>query len=304
MTPKDHGNDTFLARWLEGSLSPEELQEFSTHADYAAYQKILAATEAISSIPYNQEEALSKVKKAKLKDKKLSVSKYWYWPVAAAIVLALVFTYVLKPYDKVYTSSHGEQLAVMLPDSSSVQLNAGTALMFDESNWADERVAVLEGEAFFKVKKGSEFKVKTALGYVTVLGTQFNTLIRDGLFEVSCYEGKVKVTLKDKPYFLEAGMALRLITDADGVTTWSFEDTVPKWTSGVSSFKSMPLKYVLDAIENQFDIHFVLDEEVDKSAIFTGSFPHTNFQLALKTVLPTMGLRYETQDGQTIKISQ
>ena len=72
-----------------------------------------------------------------------------------------------------------------------------TTLKYASNKWDKKRRVRLEGEAFFKVAKGSTFTVDTKTGSVKVLGTQFNVKNRIGFFEVVCYEGLVGVTVSD-----------------------------------------------------------------------------------------------------------
>jgi transmembrane sensor len=82
---------------------------------------------------------------------------------------------------------------VELPDGTRAQLNAATRLHTDFRR--GQRVVRLEqGEAYFSVVKDAAhpFRVETAGGTVTVLGTQFNVrLLPGGAVEVTLFEGGV-----------------------------------------------------------------------------------------------------------------
>jgi len=58
----------------------------------------------------------------------------------------------------------------------------------------NERIIHLEGEATFKVLKGNSFTVLTPFGKVEVLGTVFTVKAANGLLNVQCSEGKVRVS--------------------------------------------------------------------------------------------------------------
>jgi len=55
-----------------------------------------------------------------------------------------------------------------------VVLNSKSTISFNKTDWKNNRQLTLDGEAYFKVEKGSTFTVNTNNGSVTVLGTQFN----------------------------------------------------------------------------------------------------------------------------------
>jgi hypothetical protein len=70
----------------------------------------------------------------------------------------------------------GGQYQVILPDGSTVILNALSSLIFPDRFLGNERRVELTGEAYFKVAKNKEkpFKVTARGQEVEVLGTQFN----------------------------------------------------------------------------------------------------------------------------------
>ena len=83
-------------------------------------------------------------------------------------------------------------------------------------------------------------------GKVTVLGSQFNVKIEQDLFEVVCYEGKVKDQTKQTESILTKGNALRKIKDSIP-EKWNTTSIEPSWKQGETSFnrwrifKSIPV---------------------------------------------------------------
>ena len=83
-----------------------------------------------------------------------------------------------------YVTRYGETQTILLPDSSTVLLNANSRLTLS-TDWTDTREVWLEGEAFFRVRKIKritspasaehvKFIVRTDRLNVEVLGTEFN----------------------------------------------------------------------------------------------------------------------------------
>lgn len=175
---ENHFKDsTFLARWISGELTPEELNDFNNSKDYQALNKINEASKLLETPSYNSEALFNSLKtkiNTKQQDKAPTVIKLiptWVYGVAASIVLAFGLFYYLNT-NKHFETSFSEQLAIVLPDDSKVQLNANSQLDFKSRNWDNNRVLNLNGEAFFDVKKGAKFKVLTQQGIVEVLGTE------------------------------------------------------------------------------------------------------------------------------------
>ena len=91
--------------------------------------------------------------------------------------------------DRSYTvteiAKRGSHLAVTLPDGSKVNLNADSRLTYKPYQWIISRNVELEGEAFFEVKQGKRFSVKSNQNKVNVLGTSFNIFSRPGNYRVT-----------------------------------------------------------------------------------------------------------------------
>ncbi|WP_298547532.1 FecR domain-containing protein [uncultured Aquimarina sp.] len=299
----DKKDDIFLSRWINGELSPEELHEFQSHPEYNHYKKIMAGADALDLTTYDVDAALNTIKtKRNTSSQEITkpVIKLWPYFAAAASIIILFGLFLFNSNDS-FTTSFGEQLAVTLPDGSEMILNAKSKASFDKNDWDTDRTVSLDGEAYFKVKKGSKFTVTTANGNVSVLGTEFNVQSQASFFEAVCYEGKVSVTNGEDNTILAAGKGYRKIARVAS-ESWTFEALEPSWITNTSSFRSVPLRYVFKELEDQYDI--VIDtKNIDTDIIYTGTFPNNDIKVALKTVFSTLGLQYQLlQNGKTVVV--
>ncbi|WP_103070262.1 FecR family protein [Aquimarina sediminis] len=297
----DKKDDIFLSRWVSGELSERELREFKSHPEYEYYVKIMAGADALDLKTYPVEEELSTIKSKRTttvnKKPGLTIKLWPYLATAASI--AIIIGIFLFNKNESFTANYGEQLTIMLPDGSEMMLNAKSIASFDKDNWSDNRTITLEGEAYFKVKKGNKFTVITKNGEVSVLGTQFNVQSQNTYFEVTCYEGKVRVTDKKRKELLTAGKGYRNL-GSTSTETWSFEAIEPSWLTHTSSFRSAPIKYVFNELEEQYNIQ-IKTIDIDLETIYTGTFPNKNKEVALRTVFSTLGMEYSvSQDGKTV----
>jgi ferric-dicitrate binding protein FerR (iron transport regulator) len=91
----------------------------------------------------------------------------------------------------------GSKADLTLSDGTTVTLNAGSSLKFDNTFGIADRVVQLEGEGFFKVAKDTErpFFVMTSHLNVQALGTSFNVKAYPGekTIETTLIEGSVRV---------------------------------------------------------------------------------------------------------------
>ena len=131
-----------------------------------------------------------------------------------------------------------------------------------------------------------------------MLGTQFNVEQREDYFEVSCYEGLVSVTFNNTTHKLPAGNSIRIL---DGRTTKSIApiNGQPAWMRNESSFKSVPLYYVLKELERQYGIT-VTTEKIDTKQLFTGSFSNTDLNLALESISAPTQLLYNINKDKVL----
>lgn len=291
--------DTILARWLNNELTEEEKSNFEASEDFLLYKKIAEKSSELKPPKFNKDKIFKEVlNKTVLKkeSKTIPLFKPWY-AVAASILMLFGVFYFLNLSEKI-TTDFGEQLAITLPDNSKVMLNSKSKISYQKKNWSKNRVIKLEGEALFKVEKGSTFTVETQQGNITVLGTEFNVKTSKNLFEVICFEGKVKTEHQNQTNILTKGKAIRQIKNAE-TEKWTTEETAPSWVNGESSFNSMPLQFVIDAIENQYNITINASKiEVNKK--FTGSFTHSNLEVALQTVFVPMKIGVIFKDDKTV----
>ncbi len=297
---KFHDINDFLAKWAADELSHEEKEAFKKTEDYKYYQAILEGTELLEVPTYDSEDFFAAVQRKKSNEKKV-VRLVPNWAYAVAASVAVIFGYFFLFDNTVnHTTGFGEQLVITLPDDSEVILNAKSSLEYDKDDWEEgERNVSLDGEAFFKVEKGSDFVVDADDGKVAVLGTQFTVNTNSDVFEVICYEGRVKVTKAPLDKVIIAGEAVRMVEST--IESWNVDAQAPSWMSGESSFSNAPIHQVIKALENQYNISFK-SQDIDPDLRFTGSFTHNNLEIALRSVFESMEIKFTFIDKITIDL--
>ncbi|WP_372945743.1 FecR family protein [Muriicola sp.] len=277
--------ENYLAKWLNNELSEEELAAFRETEEYASYEKIARASKGLMPPAFDTDRALADLKSRKQQETKvvrMRPARYLMQIAAAVTVLIAASIFYIATLDETFTAEYAQRTEIVLPDASEVILNAGSELSYSERNWEKKRQLNLEGEAFFKVAKGEKFTVNTEAGAVSVLGTQFNVKSRKGFFEVTCYEGLVSVSYNKSQRKLPAGSSFLVIngriTDTQAPMT-----TEPSWVNNESSFRSIPLSFVLKEFERQFKVK-VETRNVDLGELFTGTFSNTDMNLALQSI--------------------
>ena len=61
--------ENYLAKWLNNELSEEELAAFKRSEEYASYQKIVRAADALEAPSFDMEKALGDLKARQLNER-------------------------------------------------------------------------------------------------------------------------------------------------------------------------------------------------------------------------------------------
>ncbi|MFV9550138.1 FecR family protein [Algibacter sp. PT7-4] len=291
--------EELISKWLDNNLNEQELKAFKNLDDYDDLVKLNSNLQAFKADNYNTSKELENVLLA-IKTKKQPPIKWLKPLIQVAALLAVCFSlyYYTTTLNTTITTEFAQKTTIELPDASSVSLNAKSYLVFNKKDWKHDREVKLEGEAFFKVAKGSAFKVKTTLGTVMVYGTQFNVKQRDNYFEVICYEGLVGVTYNAKETKLKPGNRF-LIIDGKVIAKEKENRTMPSWLNNASTFTSLPYKTVIAEFERQYHVNITL-LNIDSEQLFTGSFAHDNIDMALKSITLPLHATYSKSNNTII----
>lgn len=282
--------EKLIKKWLDNDLNDQELKAFKKLEDYDDLVKLSNNLKGFKAEEFDASKELERALRTIHSTKKQS---FWMHPVfKIAAILAICFSlyYYTTTIDTAITTEFAQKTTIELPDNSSVSINSKSLLVFNKKSWKKVRDVELEGEAFFKVSKGSTFNVITKSGTITVYGTQFNVKQRDDYFEVICYEGIVGVTYNSQLTKLKAGESF-LIIDGKLIVTEKENNTTPSWLNNESHFKSLPYREVLAEFERQYGV-IIKAQNIDKTELFTGSFTHSNISTALKSITLPLHLKY------------
>lgn len=297
-------NEDKIKRWLRGELSESEKKEFESTEEFTRIDKLMEAVKAFKAPKYNVESEYKKFSENTI-HRARSVSLYSrispLLRIAAIVLLTLAIGYLSHTYINSRSNNQEwitELPEVFLPDSSFVAINSGSKIRFSEKKWKKERNVELAGEAFFKVKEGSGFNVITEQGIVTVLGTEFAVKNWEGYYEVTCYSGLVKVSTQKSDVVLKPDMAYRIIRGTEQQYSVS-NKTMPDWINGESSFKSVPLSFVLEELERQYNVK-VETRGINTNQVFSGSFSHNNLEVALESITLPFNLYYKIRGNKIV----
>jgi len=249
---------------------------------------------------------VQKIERQKAPEPVKSLSLGWKTAAIAASLLLIISLAYFKYSTVSYSTSRGQHLSVWLPDGSEVALNACSRIQYPRYWFINSRKVMLNGEAFFKVTKGSTFTVISSLHHrVEVVGTQFNVTARDSIFKVTCYEGKVKViSHSGKSAILSKGNTTSIV--GDSIIHHQNEvlpaSATPAWTTGEFYFETAPLQIVMDELMRQYRVNIITNGFNPATRYYTGYFTNKDLKQALDWVTIPMNLKYTFLNDTTVNI--
>lgn len=169
----------------------------------------------------------------------------------------------------------GGEYSLVLSDGTRVWLNADSQLKYPVIFSGDTREVSVSGEAYFEVTKkdGKPFVVKTALGDITVLGTEFNVCNYPEKEELvtTLVTGKVSCRLPNgENVILSPREQLSINERGEYACRRVDTDYFTCWKDGVFLFEEMRLEDILEQLARWYDIHVFYTNEVVKNLHFTG----------------------------------
>ena len=294
----------YIKKWLNGTITEAEKAEFEKLNDFQVINKISESLSAFKAPNYDAHAELEKFHLKSTSQGKEVKIRFLVPLLRIAAVLVLVatsFFYFYLNANTSFSTLAREKSKITLPDDSNIELNVLTSVSYKKRIWDISRKVELDGEAYFKVAKGSKFEVETTEGIVSVLGTQFNVKNRENFFEVVCFEGLVEVKSDKEVEELAPGHSFRII---NGVVHKrdNVHEIAPSWVNNISSFQSVPFSQVIQEFEIQYGVK-VNTQDIDLNQLFTGKFIHNDQKLALQSISIPLNLEYTLAEENQIILS-
>ncbi|RNL81723.1 DUF4974 domain-containing protein [Sinomicrobium pectinilyticum] len=252
-----------LGKSLKGTLTDEEkgkLLEFEKHL-------LSENQDTIFKNNTHKEDIRIDVQRRIARRLRHTTRRYQWLKVAASVVLLVglsvfgYFRWYTTSVDRFRTIALETGMPpekVILPDSSVVWMNSGTILRYYR-DFSARREVILDGEAFFEVKKDSLHPFSVAFGdnRLEVTGTQFNIkYYRDEPSDhtVGIREGRVYVRTAEEAVSLERDEHLKFAGGSRIIkTTRPFPDS-GYWNDGEMYFDRTPLNNALLAIARRYNL--------------------------------------------------
>ena len=212
----------------------------------------------------------------------------------------------------------GSRSKLMLPDGSTVWLNAGSKLVYQKDFGSATREVTLVGEGYFEVTRINDlpFIIQTPTMQIRVLGTSFNvkSYLNESSSETSVIKGSVEVVPKQRPgekFVLSTNEKLVLSHSEKNenkvqqsntpmivlkTITYAERDSAVVETSWVENklvFDGEPFSAVALKMERWYAVKIIFNDKELEQMHLTGSFVSENIQQALNALQLTSNFKYE-----------
>jgi ferric-dicitrate binding protein FerR (iron transport regulator) len=249
----------------------------------------------------------------------------WRGGVAAAVLIVIAASLwwlrtlhpkagagpVLQDSMNTVVTARGETRRIILPDGSTLQLNAGTAFRYPKHfAGATRTVELLKGEVYLQVVAQPEhpFIVRTGRLRTKVLGTSFDIRAyeEEKRVRIGVLTGKVCVDEEGKSLaVLEKGMSLEADRGVDSIARSSFENDyeMAAWKEGAMYFRDAGFGDIAFEIANKYDIGLV-NKSKKKLWSYTGLFRNESLEEVIETICQTESLRYTFDNNEILIIDK
>lgn len=173
------------------------------------------------------------------------------------------------------SAPNGQIANVTLFDGTNVWLNAGSKLSYKPSFNQGEREVILEGEAYFSVKKNAKvpFIVHAGKTQIKVHGTQFDVKAYNDepTVETVLVEGKVEFLSNGNSVMMQPGEQIRFTKSTGEVATSKVNpDDCTAWKGGKIYFDNETLYNLTRSLERWYEVRFDFKDEKIKDYRFSG----------------------------------
>lgn len=204
----------------------------------------------------------------------------------------------------------GQRMNIVLPDGTSVWLNARTTIQYPLNFNRKIRQVKLDGQAYFDVAKNPNkpFIVQTKMFDVEVVGTQFDVEAYSDKdqFETALMQGSVKLVCRKKP---EKTLMLKpdckAFLEHGELKVQPLEDyNAYRWKEGLLCFTNETFAAIMKDFEKYYEVKIEVSNQDVSKFYYTGKFRQTDgIDYALRVLQRDIQFTYTRDDNnQTIYI--
>ncbi|MDA3881674.1 MAG: FecR domain-containing protein [Bacteroidales bacterium] len=263
---------------------------------------------------FNPDKAYSQFQQKITNNTRKTILKRIYYSaasVAALFILLWGIHFIINSHSTVpqkiqYRAQQDSISKILLPDSSSIFLNSGSTLVYDDAYNNDVRKIAITGEAFFSVQPDSikPFIVNIDSVGIQVVGTSFSVFHDSVANEilVTVKTGKVKINYANTTVFLKKLDQAIVNIEHKTISKSSLGiNNTDAWVTGVLKFENAPLIDVVKSINKHFNYNISIDsEELKQKKVFATFNKKDGVEIILRTLVIGLSVNYEKKNGEFV----
>jgi transmembrane sensor len=324
--------------WQYAAQHIQDIWGLSTKEDPLAaedpFLRHLSKMKKIGLVPANMDEADCDLIASDPGSFNLNRNKKRFIAYALLGLVGLTLVLFIKPFQRkaapiVENTSEvstrpGSKSKLVLPDGSSVWLNAGSKLTYNKNFGSTRRNVTLTGEAYFEVVRlpSLPFIIETSTMKIRVVGTSFNvkSYPNERTSETSVIRGSVEVIAIQRPsekFILKPNEKLVVSNEvtiqprqktpliALSSLTYAKKDSIlieTAWVENRLAFDDEPFGDLAVKMERWYGVKIVFGNEEIKKEHLSGSFVNETIQQALDALKITVPFHYQMSQN-TITIT-
>jgi transmembrane sensor len=296
-----------LKKYLQGECTPEETALLHQWYEQLPDHSIAGITDRRSL-----EQRLSQAVWDKINGQTPVRRLRYRVPAAAAVIGVLVlsalywFSRPSHPHFRTFDNNTAGVRRVVLPDNTTVWLNAHSSLRWNDDAAPARRSVELDGEGYFDVAKdaGHPFRVVSNGVATDVLGTSFNVegYSKESHVRVALVKGSIEVVRLDEnhtPIRLQPGEIAQVEAGLHGTVEVQRGDagSYTSWTAGGFILQDVPLEDALQRLCHKYG--YTLNENFikDRKKPISTDYHNDSFEEILAGLLYINHLNYSIRDS-------
>ena len=263
----------------------------------------------------NSKDLAIEIDKLKIKNYRLKKRMVFSLSIAATIILLVTFSsiYILrtnKVFQKTYTQNiapKGQKSQVILPDGTTVYLNSGTILKYNNIFGKRNRDVEMVGEAYFEVTHNEDlpFIIHTKEIEIEVTGTKFNVMAypEEDNVETTVSEGKVTVReVTGKSSIVLTANQKASYHKPTKMLVKEEVKTEPyiSWKDNVLTFDNEDFKEVIKKLERWYNISISVNGKDSLEDRFTLTIRHESLKEVLDLINITTPFDYSINQDKVV----
>lgn len=314
LSGKSSGNEQKeLLQWIRKDKNLKEFQQIKE--EWKAETRNEAVPEEFTQNWRSIQNRMMEQLQQEVQRKQRTLNFFRYAAIFLILIAVPALIYTLstnKPESPLtYTTvaaDYGQISKVVLPDSSVVWINSGSAIKYNNRFSATNRNIELVGEAFFKVTHNAEVPlvVSNADLRVKVLGTEFSVSAysEEENIQVVLEKGKVELTSASDSRFKQemkpGEMASFSKVKKELAIATVNTNLYTSWKDGLINIYDLPLSELVIKLEKRYNQKFEVDEAI-KNMPYTFTIKNEDLSSVLslmEKITPVIAI----QDKNVIKL--